>query len=306
MLPEPANPFGIADARLPAFCGHRLSRDDWDVIREIVDTCGLSRWQLAMTICECLGWLRPNGNPKTRECFEWLGAVAELGVLPIPAVQARKPQVRTPVEQSDAGRERPERRGTIRDVRPVAIELVRAPDERAVWRELVDRHHYLGDAVPYGARLRYLITSATPEREIAGCLQFSSPAWKLESRDRWLGWDDSARRKNLQRIVNNSRFLILPWLRIKGLASHVLSRAADRLPDDWEEAYAVRPVLLETFVETGRYLGTCYRAANWIALGETAGRGRQDRARLQAEPVKTCLVRPLAGDFRRHLGAPAA
>lgn len=303
VLPEPANPFGIADARLPAFCGHRLSRDDWDVIREIVDTCGLSRWQLAMTICECLGWLRPNGNPKTRECFEWLGAVAELGVLPIPAVQARKPQVRTPVEQSDAGRERPERRGTLRDVRPVAIELVRAPDERAVWRELVDRHHYLGDAVPYGARLRYLITIATPEREIAGCLQFSSPAWKLESRDRWLGWDDSARRKNLQRIVNNSRFLILPWLRIRGLASHVLGLSARIVADDWQESYAVRPVMLETFVETARFDGTCYRAANWIEVGTTTGRGRQDRRHEHSGPVKSIWVCPLTPDYRRRLGA---
>lgn len=305
-MPEPANPFRIADARLPAFCGCRLSRDDWEIIREIIDTCGLSRWQLAMTICECLGWLRPNGNPKTRECFEWLGVVAELGVLAIPAVQARKPQVRTPIEHTDVGRERPVREGTLGDVRPVEIELVKTASQRAVWRELVDRHHYLGDAVPYGAQLRYLMTISTPDREIAGCLQFSSPAWKLETRDRWLGWDDRARLEKLQRIVNNSRFLILPWLRIKGLASHVLSRAAHRLVDDWEEAYAVRPVLLETFVETGRFSGTCYRAANWIVLGETAGRGRQDRENLWAEPVKTCLVRPLVGDFRRRLGAPDA
>lgn len=305
-MPEAANPFGIADARLPAFCGHRLSRDDWDVIREIIDTCGLSRWQLAMTICECLGWLRPNGNPKTRECFEWLGVVAELGVLAIPAVQARKPQVRTPIEHTDVGRERPVREGTLGDVRPVEIELVKTSSQRAVWRELVDRHHYLGDAVPYGAQLRYLLWISTPDREIAGCLQFSSPAWKLETRDRWLGWDDSMRLEHLQRIVNNSRFLILPWFRIKGLASHILSRAAGRLVDDWEEAYAVRPVLLETFVETGRFSGTCYKAANWIALGETAGRGRQDRANLWAEPVKTCFVRPLVGDFRRRLGAPDA
>jgi hypothetical protein len=305
-MPEPANPFGIADARLPAFCGHRLSRDDWDVIREIIATCGLTRWLLAMTICECLGWLRPNGNPKTRECFEWLGVVAELGVLRIPAVQARKPQVRTPIEHTDVGRERPVREGTLGDVRPVEIELVKTSSQRAVWRELVDRHHYLGDAVPYGAQLRYLLWISTPDREIAGCLQFSSPAWKLETRDRWLGWDDSMRLEHLQRIVNNSRFLILPWFRIKGLASHILSRAAGRLVDDWEEAYAVRPVLLETFVETGRFSGTCYKAANWIALGETAGRGRQDRANLWAEPVKTCFVRPLVGDFRRRLGAPDA
>jgi hypothetical protein len=140
---------------------------------------------------------------------------------------------------------------------------------------------------------------------VAGCLQFSSPAWKLESRDSWLGWDAETRKANLQKIVNNTRFLILPWIRIKGLASHVLSRSASILVEDWEEAYAVRPVLLETFVEKDRFDGTCYKAANWIAIGETTGRGRQDRDKTFSEPVKTCLVRPLASDYRRRLGAQA-
>lgn len=305
-MPSSTNPFGIADARLPGFCGQRLSREDWDVLVEIVDSCGLSRWLLASTICENLDWLRPNGNPKTRECFEFLGELAKLEVIKLPDVEPRKPQARVRIEHTDAGQERQIREGTLGEVAPVTLELVKDSPQRTVWRELVDRHHYLGDAVPYGAQLRYLIWISTSSRELAGCFQFSSPAWKLEARDRWVGWSDDARRTNLQKIVNNSRFLILPWFRIKGLASHALSRASRVLPDDWEEAYGIRPVLLETFVETDRFDGTCYRAANWTVIGQTAGRGRQDRTNRAAEPTKTYLARPLVSDFRRHLGVQGA
>jgi hypothetical protein len=301
-MPERANPFGIADARLPKFLGKALTKDEWELLQEIVESVGLTRWQLAETLCENLEWLRPNGKPKTRECFEFLGKLAECGVLPIPELQERKHQPRARFAEAPS-EERPVREGTLRDFLPVEIELARNAAERKLWREQVARHHYLGEAVPFGARLRYLIWISKPERELAGCLQFSSAAWKLESRDGWLGWDAATRTTNLPKVVNNSRFLILPWIRIKGLASHVLSRSASILVDDWEEAYAVRPVLLETFVEKDRFDGTCYKAANWIAIGETAGRGRQDRYTTANEPVKTCLVRPLASDYRRQLGA---
>lgn len=296
------NPFGIADARLPAFCGHRLSTQDWETLREIVDSCGLTRWELAATICEALDWTRPNGNLKTRECFEFLDTLDQLGVMRLPAVQSHRPRGRTRVGLTAAGEERPVREGQVSEVAPVALGLVGDAEQRALWRELVERYHYLGHKVPYGAHLRYLIWISKPTREVAGCLQFSSPAWKLDARDRWLGWDEATRRANLQKIVNNSRFLLVPWLRIHGLASHVLSQAARVVVDDWEEAYAVRPVAIETFVETARFDGTCYKAANWIELGQTAGRGRMDRTGASAEPVKTCFLYPLVGEYRRQLG----
>ena len=143
---------------------------------------------------------------------------------------------------------------------------------------------------------------STPARELCGCLQFSSAARRVAARDRWIGWDDATRQRGLKQVVNNSRFLILPWLHIRGLASHVLSLASRVVVEDWQEAYAERPVLLETFVARERYEGTCYRAANWKEVGVTAGRGRMDRENRRAEPVKTCLVYPLVGDFRRRLG----
>ncbi|MCC6745766.1 MAG: DUF4338 domain-containing protein [Acidobacteria bacterium] len=245
------------------------------------------------------------GGLKTRECVVYLEDLDAKGLIELPVLRKTgRPRGRaTSIHYSEAGEPRPEREGMLGDVAPVALDLVTTHGERGLWRELVERYHYLGHKVPYGAHLRYLVRIATPRREVAGCLQFSSPAWKIAARDTWLAWDDEARRQNLQKIVCNSRFLILPWLRIKGLASHVLGLSARVVPDDWEESYGVRPAMFETFVETGRYDGTCYRAANWIELGRTAGRGRQDREHEHPEPVKSCWVYPLESGYRRRLGA---
>ncbi len=134
-----------------------------------------------------------------------------------------------------------------------------------------------------------------------GGMQFSSPAWRVEARDQWIGWTDTVRKKRLQRIVSNSRFLILPSVQVKGLASHVLSLVSRQLAEEWYASYRVRPVLLETFVEQERYRGTCYRAANWICLGQTRGRGRMDRDHREGEPIKTVWVYPLDKRFRQIL-----
>lgn len=287
----------------PNFCGRAVSDEDWSVIAEIVDSCGLSRHELARTVCEALGWVRPNGRIKTRECYEYLEVAAERGLLKLPARRETCPRGRrTSIVFTEAGREREPRGGELSDVAPVSLGLVTDAADRALWRELVERYHYLGHKVAYGAQLRYLVFISKPQRAVAGCVQFSSAARWLAARDRFIGWDEATRQSNLVRVVNNSRFLILPWLEIKGLASHVLSVAAGVVADDWEEAYWVRPVLLETFVDVGRYEGTCYLAANWTCVGRTSGRGRMDRERRWAEPVKSCLVYPLSRDFRRRLG----
>lgn len=287
----------------PTFCGRPVSDDEWSVLCEIVETCGVSRHELARTICEGLGWVRPSGRLKARECYEYLGVLEARGLLKLPEKHKQRPRGRTSVVFTDAGREQPRRRGTVKDVAPVTLGLVANASDRALWRELVERYHYLGHKVAFGAHLRYLVWISEPRREVAGCLQFSSAARWLLARDRFIGWDEAARQKNLPRVVNNSRFLILPWLEIKGLASHVLSLSARMVADDWEEWYGVRPVLLETFVARERFAGTCYLAANWVEVGTTAGRGRMDRGNKAAEPVKTCLVYPLVGNFREKLGA---
>jgi len=285
----------------PAFCGTPLREQEWQALTEIVSTCALSRSELARTICEALGWVRRNGGLKTRECYEYLGTLEERGLLVLPAKRPQRPRGPTSIHFTEASAPREWQEAELGEVLPVTLGLVTNGSERALWRELIERHHYLGHKVPYGAHLRYLVWMGA-KRELCGCLQFSSAARRLAVRDRWIGWDDQTRQRNLVQVVCNSRFLILPWLRISGLASHVLGLGARLVVEDWLEAYGVRPVLLETFVARERFEGTCYRAANWIELGTTAGRGRMDRHTRRSESVKTCFIYPLVGDFRRCLG----
>jgi len=197
----------------------------------------------------------------------------------------------------------PELGGTAGDYEPLRLIVVEgASADSRLWMELIERHHYLGYRVPVGAQLRYLVRSARTGEAVLACLQWSSPAWKMAVRDRWIGWSAAERARNLVLIVNNSRFLILPWVRVKGLASKILARCARQLPDDWERRYGYRPLLLETLVDARRFAGTCYRAANWIALGETRGRGRMDRHHeADGSARKLVLVYPLCRDLPKRL-----
>jgi len=167
------------------------------------------------------------------------------------------------------------------------------------WREQMQRYHYLGCRVPFGAHLRYWVRHR--DRELA-CLLWTSPAWKMQDRDAWIGWNDQQQQRNLQRSVNHERFLILPWVRVPGLASQILALSARQLPQDWERQYGYRPLLLETLVDGNRFHGTCYRAANWICVGQTAGRGRMDREhQAHGQAVKDIYVYPLVRDVRQQL-----
>jgi hypothetical protein len=177
---------------------------------------------------------------------------------------------------------------------PLELTLVEGKAESRRWRELLERDHYLGWRVPFGTNLRYWVRHR--DRELA-CLLWTSPAWKMQARDAWIGWSDQQRQRNLQWIVNQGRFLMLPWVRVKGLASKILALSARRMPGDWETRYGLRPLLLETLVDPARFRGTCYRAANWIHLGQTAGRGRMDREhQAHGQAVKDIYVYPLVRD----------
>ena len=264
---------------------------------------GLSRLELAATVCELRGWTRGNGRPKARECREWLEQLDAAGRLTLPAKRTgRPPGSKTSIPartRTDGGTEIT---GSAGDLGPLRIERITDQKGRLRFRELIGHYHYLGYRVPFGAQLRYLIYGSRPEGEILGCLQFSSAAWRMAARDEWIGWDDSTRRRNLVRLVCNSRFLILPWVRVKNLASTILARAMGALVADWQEAYGVEPLLVETLVDESRFTGTCYRAANWIELGTTTGRGRMDRRheREGAEP-KRIFVYPMRRDSCRRL-----
>jgi hypothetical protein len=252
--------------------------------------------EIARTVCELLEWKRPGGGLKNHECRQLLERLAAEGLLKLPDL--RKLGGRGP-RRADLSRPYPEPApvaGAASECEPLELALVEGKAESRRWREQVERYHYLGCRVPFGANLRYWARNR--DRELA-CLLWTSPAWKMQARDAWIGWSDEQRQHNLQSIVNNGRFLILPWVHVKGLASKILALSARQLLRDWETRYGRRPLLLETLVDTARFRGTCYRAANWVHVGQTAGRGRMDRNhQAQGQAVKDIYLYPLVRDAR--------
>jgi hypothetical protein len=183
--------------------------------------------------------------------------------------------------------------GSITEYTPLEFDLISDAAGRALFKQYIQRYHYLGYRVPFGAQLRYFVRSQRLPERILACLLFTSAAWKLAPRDRWIGWNDQARILNLTRIVCHSRFLIFPWVEVSGLASKILSLASRQLPEDWFSVYQVSPLLLESFVDPERFTGTSYRAANWIPIGTTQGRGRMDRYENRQRHVKEIFLYPL-------------
>jgi hypothetical protein len=196
----------------------------------------------------------------------------------------------------------PELRGTAGEYEPLRLKVVEPGPESAWWCELIERYHYLGYRVPVGAQLHYLVGSERSGDAVLACLGWTSAAWKMAARDRWIGWSAAERARNLSFVVNNSRFLILLWVWVRGLASKILARCAHQLPDDWQRRCGYRPLLLETLVDGQRFAGTCYRAANWIPLGQTQGRGRMDRYhQTDGSARKLVFIYPLCRTVQQQL-----
>jgi hypothetical protein len=284
-----------------SFCGRELMPEELDLIRQITrDFSALSLTELAHTVCELLQWRRPNGGLKSRECYLFLQALHERGWLPWLSPQPKKLRPRATVwdERSDAPAPL---HGSIGDYLPVQLQLLDRSDDRRLFRQYIQRYHYLGYKVPVGAQLRYFVRSPQPPCLVLACLLFTSAAWKMAPRDACIGWSQTARQTNLPLVVNHSRFLILPWVRVPNLASHILSLAARQLPRDWLAAYGAQPVLLETLVDGTRYHGGCYRAANWTEVGLTQGRGRMDRSRKAQGVRKHIFLFPLHRHWRERL-----
>lgn len=284
------------------FCGREFSAEDVSLIQEIVETCsGLSRFELSNTVCELLEWKRLGGGLKARECRDFLERLESQGVLTLPGKRpcgSSKPRkCITPAKQRQV---HSQLTGSVEDFTPLDVQRVQTPEHRELFKDLLARYHYLGYAMPFGARIQYLVYVSRPRREVVGCVQFSSPAWRMKARDQWIGWDDKKRATGLQQVVNNSRFLVLASIR--NLASAMLSCSLRRLKSDWQRQYGFEPLLLETLVDRNKFHGGCYRAANWIELGETTGRGRMDKInRRRDDRVKTILVYPLVKNAARRL-----
>jgi len=276
------------------FCGREFTSEEISLIQEIVATCGgISRYELANTVCELLEWKRPSERLKARECSDLLELLESKGALTLPE-KKRKYQTGSQkiIPENPCRQPKSILSGSVEEFTPLEIQQVKNRDQRDLFKELIGRYHYLGYAMPYGARLQYLVYINRPHREVVGCVQFSSPAWRMRARDEWIGWTEERRKAALQQVVNNSRFLILA--RIQNLASTILSCTLRELRGDWERQYGLKPLLVETLVDRQRFYGGCYRASNWIELGETTGRGRMDRAnKRHGAQIKTILVYPL-------------
>jgi hypothetical protein len=286
-----------------SFCGHTLTEQELAMIRRITrEFANLTLTELAATLCELLEWRRPNGGLKSRECYLFLLELHRRGWLPwLPAPQPRHRRIRCAVPAEEPVPSPLVLTGTLEQYRPLRLELIEDAPGRLMFRQYLEQHHYLGYRAPYGAQLRYWVHAAQTDLPPLAALLFTSAAWRMAPRDRYIGWHDDIRKANLPLIVNNSRFLILPWTKVPNLASHILARAAQQLPRDWQARYCVEPVLLETLVDPARYRGVCYRAANWFEAGLTQGRGRMDSTHQSQGVPKQIFLYPLHRRWRERL-----
>jgi hypothetical protein len=281
--------------------GRVITAEDILYIRDLIATHPAeSRRTLSQKLCEAWQWRQSNGALRDMVCRGLLLMLERRGQITLPPVayvrhnplakRARPTPVwidRTPIE------------GRLRDIQPLDIRQVRRTAEESLFNSLLEEHHYLGYEQPVGEHLKYLLWAQA--RPVA-CVAWSSAPRHLGSRDRYIGWGAEARRHNIRFLAYNTRFLILPWVRVEHLASHILGRMAARISADWQRMYGHPVYFLETFVDPERFRGTCYRAANWVLLGKTTGRGKQSNSYVPNRSIKEVLGYPLTTRFRELLG----
>ncbi len=277
------------------YCGRDFTEEELAWTRQlIIDRPDISRKDISVLFCQKANWLKPDGGLKDMSCRVAMLKMDRAGhlTLPLPKKKHTKPykKIRTlwAIEQPEITKKAGEFN--------LVLELVNSRTT-ALWNEFVDRYHYLGYKTLPGAQLRYFVKS---DKQILALLGFGAAAWTTAPRDKYIGWNQSTRKKNLHLVVNNARFLILPWVHSKNLGSKILSLASKRICSDWEQRYKYRPVLLETFVEKQRFKGTCYKAANWVEVGDTCGKGKLGKRNGEV-PTKSVWLYPLCADFRNLL-----
>lgn len=279
--------------------GRHFTYEELELIKEIVSLYpGLSRSELAMTICENISWFAPNGKEKYKSCLgvlEKLEAQGHITLPPLRTEQIRRDVKIAIMQRSDPGESLS---GSIDQYGGVKIRRAEKRD-LGLWNEYVHRYHYLGYRICFGLHQKYFIELDT--HQAVGCLLYTVAAWALECRDKWIGWTYDQRYRNLNKVINNSRFLIFPWVTIKNLSSKALSLASKRIVSDWQERFGYKPVLIESFVDSTKYKGTCYKAAGWYYLGQTKGVGNKDRLGKRRSTIKDVYVSILDADFRKEL-----
>jgi hypothetical protein len=283
------------------FSGRDFTEAELEIIRAWLATEKLSRAQIAQRVCEEFDWRNAAGELKSMSCRVAMLRMHRAGLITLPAPRGPAPQRN---KKPDEGMLLPLTQSPLilssEQLRQVRIDLVQNKTDRALYHQLLQAHHYLGAGSMAGAQLRYLARSGG---EVVAALGFGASAWLVAGRDRFIGWSDSSRRARLHLVVNNNRFLIPPWVQTPNLASRLLSLVSRRIAADWLSRYGYSPVLLETFVEKPRFTGTCYRAANWIQVGTTKGRGKLEKHHQSILPLKNILIYPLQKNFRAVLCA---
>lgn len=281
--------------------GRIITNDQLSYIRQVISAHpSASRRTLSKMLCEAWQWRQANGALSDMVCRSLLVMLERAGEIALPPVKYVR---HNPL----AKRARPMPRlidstsieGKLRDLGPLDFQLVRRTGDEPLFNSLLEQHHYLRYEQPVGAQLKYLLWAQS--RPIA-CLAWSSAPRHLGARDRYIGWSAEARRRNVRFLAYNSRFLLLPWVHVKNLASHILGRIALRISQDWDNLYGHPLYFLETFVDPERFRGTCYYAANWVRLGETTGRGKASNSYVPNRSIKHVLGYPLQPRFRELLG----
>ena len=279
------------------YCGRNFSQEEMMQIRKlIIEDPARSRAELSRLTCQALKWYKADGGLKDMSARVAMLRMQDDGLISLPPPRCKRPDPTVHLtDQTNPGLAIEQPAGTLT---PINLQRVQHKSDSRLWNEYIERYHYLGHKPLPGAQLRYFIYA---QNQLIALLGFGAAAWQTAPRDQFIGWSHDQRKKNLHLIINNARFLILPWVQSKNLASMILSKAAKRVPDDWQEQYNYRPVLLETFVEKPRFEGTCYKAANWQYLGKTKGRGKLGISGKLSVPIKGLWVYPLDTKFKVRL-----
>ncbi len=280
------------------YCGRDFSKQELDLIRQLIsENPSATRAVLSRLTCQALDWYKIDGGLKEMSCRVAMLRMQDNGLIKLPAPRHRHCPANN-VQFTCATAPKPGINKPVHALSGVQLRIVMGRQQSRLWNEYIHRYHYLGYKPLPGAQLRYFVIS---ENNIIALLGFGASAWQCAPRDKYIGWTHDQRKKKLQYIVNNARFLILPWVKCKNLASKILSLTSHRLSRDWQDHYGYQPVLLETFVERDRFAGTSYKAANWVLVGQTKGRGKLGPAKKISVPIKDLWLYPLERNFRHIL-----
>jgi len=276
------------------YCGRDFTPEELEQIRSLIkNNPKYNRTRISTEVCEMFQWLKPDGKLKDMSCRVAMLRMEKDGLIELPPSTRTKRPVKKIVFTPATAPQSPVL-CPVNKLPQLHLQMV-TKTTSALWNEYIERYHYLGHSPLPGAQLRYFITT---DEQIIALTGFGAAAWQTAPRDQFIGWNHDQRKKNLHLIVNNARFLILPWIQSKNLASKILSLTIRLLPDDWEKRYTIRPVLMESFVQKDRFAGTCYKAANWTHVGETKGRGKLGPAGKISVPIKDIWVYPLDKKFK--------